>query len=215
MPMKRLDFSETFRVEVGPERVSFDVHKGIVCERAPFFHIARSPHWIRAGQPVKLHDDQPEVFQAYLTLVYTGKVENNPESAGYPYLGLMKLFILADTLQDLAAANQAMDEILAIPSKMNCYPNKSAIRLAYRETVAGGPIQRVIAHLYVHGPNKLPTSRELMGLPHEFLADVVKEFMSLKNQYPNNTVKQVFSQSISLDDACTYHLHDAEHPKCA
>ena len=159
-----------------------------------------------------MHDDQPEVFQAYLTLVYTDTVENDPETPGYPYPGLIKLFILADKLHDLVAASKVMDETLAIPSKINCFPNTSAIRLAYWETARGEPMQRLMAQLYVHGPNDLPNSSQLMSLPREFLADVASSFMGVKNHFPNSSVKQTFSQETSPNDRCRYHLHNAEYP---
>ena len=129
----RYDFTQTFDVLVGPEKKRFTVYHDMMTDRSGFFKAARSSRWTDDPRtPTDLTDHDPEDFANYLQLVYGGGCippdeeltqyvkDGTPEarsSAAYRlyndhYEALFKLYILADKLEDLKAANLVMDEIL-------------------------------------------------------------------------------------------------------
>ena len=69
-------FNASFRVLVGPNECEFHVHKAILCHHSSFFNAALRNDWLESEQQLtKLPEDEPEVFETFLSWVYTGKFD--------------------------------------------------------------------------------------------------------------------------------------------
>lgn len=70
-----MDLSSTFDVLVGQgsSQQSFTVYTHVLTESSEFMRAARSSQWLAdPKKPVDLTDGDPEVFSAYLNIVYRG-----------------------------------------------------------------------------------------------------------------------------------------------
>jgi hypothetical protein len=70
-----MDLSSTFDVLVGqgPSQQTFTVYTHVLTESSEFMRAARSAQWLAdPKKPVDLTDEDPEVFSAYLNIVYRG-----------------------------------------------------------------------------------------------------------------------------------------------
>jgi hypothetical protein len=70
-----MNLSSTFDVLVGqgPSQQTFTVYTHVLAESSEFMRAARSAQWlVDPKKPVDLTDEDPEVFSAYLNIVYRG-----------------------------------------------------------------------------------------------------------------------------------------------
>jgi hypothetical protein len=72
--VRRYDLTSTFSVVVGakPHRQRFTVHHDLITQRSEFFRAARSLCWTEPGKVTRLVDDDPYLFSAYLSCLYSG-----------------------------------------------------------------------------------------------------------------------------------------------
>ena len=57
---------------------------------------------------------------------------------------LIRLYMLADKLQDLLTANMIMDELICFSSKTNEVPKHGSISLAYSSTASSSPLRTLL-----------------------------------------------------------------------
>jgi hypothetical protein len=136
-----------------------------------------------------------------------------PES-GFSQTGfesLIKLYLLADKLQDLTTANMVMGEVIQFAAQTNEIPRHAAISLAYDSTTEGNPIRTLLRDYWVYQTPADGISHFKTGnFPKEFLQDVGAELMLLR---PGKAASEDCKRDICLDK-CLYHQHDDEHPRC-
>lgn len=63
---------------------------------------------------------------------------------------LIKVYFLADKLQDPSTANAVIDEIVDFGEETRQMPSVQAINLAYRSTVHGHPLRKLLRDCYVY-----------------------------------------------------------------
>jgi hypothetical protein len=117
--MDSFDKSTLLTVIVGkaPNQEDFSVHEGIICTRSEFFRRAMNGNWAESEERVvKLPDDDPEIFAAYINLVYTNNVATNEtkepkttDQLSDEHIVLAKLYVLSEKLCDKAAKNAAIN----------------------------------------------------------------------------------------------------------
>lgn len=97
-----------------------------------FFKAARSGAWTQdPRKPTNLEDEEPEVFENYIRLVYfddiraytKGEDLSMSTDAGH-FKALIKVFLLVDRLIDFTAANQIIDRIIVYSKEANRFPRK-------------------------------------------------------------------------------------------
>ena len=72
----------TFDVVVGkgPLQQRSTLHTDVFTKRSEFFRAARSPQWLKdPTKPVDCEDDDPQIFEAYMNVVYSGTDGIKPE----------------------------------------------------------------------------------------------------------------------------------------
>jgi hypothetical protein len=104
------------------------------------------------------------------------------------------------------------------------HPRKAPIMTAYQSTVEGSPLRRLLRNMWLYETNARSEKRfQESEFPYEFLHDVLKRYMSIKNSGPT-THNSFFDIKVSdgwMDQLkcktpyrCRYHQHDDEHPFC-
>lgn len=127
---------------------------------------------------------------------------------------LIRLYLLADKLQDLITANAIVDELISLVAKTNEIPKQAPTSLAYDSTASSSPLRKLLRDYWVYqSPKPGSVALEYLkgdGFPKEFLQDVVVELMCLK-------MGESTSEDCKRDkcsDKCLYHQHDDEYPRC-
>lgn len=145
--------------------------------------------------------------------VYRDKVAT-PEGAGWPFLPLFKLYLLADMLRDLATTNLVLDKIVENSDETQYIPRRTEIKLAYQSTVAGNPLRTLCWDLLINHAvsTVLETLEEGGELAFEFLPDITAEFVEMTSDDP---VYANLQPATTTREKCYYHQHDDEHPKCS
>jgi hypothetical protein len=59
--------------------------------------------------------------------------------------------------------------------------------------------------------------KALDALPKDLMEDILRQFLRVKRDRKDATVKQAFNKELSANtkyNTCFYHQHDDKHPKC-
>jgi hypothetical protein len=126
---------------------------------------------------------------------------------------LVRLYLLADKLNDIITTNLVMDEIIRLSDELLRVPCSKFVTLAYTSTVVGSPLRKVCRDYYVHEVVDWVLEVSDEGeFPFEFLKDVLVEFRRISS---HNTLDVERRKIFCVDrEKCYYHQHDNEHPKC-
>lgn len=187
------------KVVVGPHDASrtFFVHEKLVVERAPFFERALNGQWKESDDKlVELPDDDPDVFFLYLQLLYTTKLHtrsNEPNKTSREYKRLVKLYVLAEKLQDVQTRNIVIEAMIAKTRDEESFP-PSSIHLIYDGTPEGSPLRKLVVDLFTDFA--LPVdiqriqrikARERMP-PQDFFLDLLLEFSQRRPKPSGETI---------------------------
>jgi len=162
--------------------------------------VARSERWNpNKSIPADLQQHEPELFRRYLHCVYRDEVpvpihwndEINPkfdmseisyetEPADKFYEYLLKLYIMADSLQDPTTANLIIDKVRSVSQKA-CTPQSGALKFAFDHTLPGDPMRKVLADIFIFGGDRYGDD---IDYPHDFLKLVVDRFRVMRSVNP-------------------------------
>ena len=227
----RLSFaSGTVQVLVGPNKESFDVHMDLICSKSPFFGAACAERWSKSGQSsaIELPEDDPEVFNTYLSnlygrsVVFSGdisgeKVEEGADRNEVVQLQLVAIYVLADKLGDVLTANQIIAELIGYcePDCCGLMP-RAAVKVA-ETTVHPPPLLNLAIDYYVHCADETQGGAVLDSkpVPDAFIGDVLREKTRLQMENKDDEVSDVFKDNFAHENWCRYHQHDAMSPYCS
>ena len=226
----RPSFHESFVILVGkaPLQKHFTLHNDLFLPRSEFFRAARSAAWREDSQePTTLDDDDddPEVFSNYLRCVYLGDMAplsdddiSKDEAAVEHFNSLAKLWVLADKLGDLQAANLVVDEFISYSDETRLIPPAHTMTMVYESTVGKSPLRALLRDLSIYDGDKsifeAVPSEPLSG----FYQDVARELMTIKERLWSRevTVAVAFGgDHFKKVGRCFYHQHDKHHPEMA
>ncbi|KAK3673039.1 hypothetical protein LTR78_007150 [Recurvomyces mirabilis] len=142
---EEIDFEDTLNILVGPAKKSFQVPKNLLCERSAFFKAACGGRWQQEGTGIiSLPEDCPNFFSAYLQILFRNEVTLSSDG-GATIRGLSSVYVLADKLCDLVAANLVMDAIVLRLKSTQCRgaPAPGTTRFIYDHTLIYHPLRRV------------------------------------------------------------------------
>ena len=202
-------------VGAGARQRRFTVHHEIITNRSKFFRAARPERSTSdESKPVDLQHCDPDIFAYYLHCVYRDAVpyfdifndgdegndtytmeviREDPDAADQYYEYLMKLYTIADRLQDPITANMVIDEVRRISQKA-CLPQTDALGHAFDHTLPGDKMRKVLADMFIFSGD------ELLGVsyPAKFLRLVVKRFklMRATNSEVGNAATKVGEETL-------------------
>ena len=95
-------YREVVQVLVGARGTSFTVHKGLLCSESDFFKAALTGGFSEAREGVvKLADEREDVFEIFITWLYSGKlvVEDEGVDATLTLMEIFRVYVFADAHQ--------------------------------------------------------------------------------------------------------------------
>jgi hypothetical protein len=161
------------RVGTEPDLEDFVAHESFLISRSEFFRRALNGNWKEAEtRIVKLPDEAPDIFGLYLNLVYTGHVHtahksqedlmalDEDEFVGIickEYWKLVKVYVLAESLQDVAARNAVVIAMLDLArvrysDGVGVVPSSGAASFGYAGTPESSPLRRLLVDLICGRP---------------------------------------------------------------
>ena len=158
--------------------------------------------------PIKLPEEDPEIFNEYLRNVYGCELKSGKKSVATKFTSLARVYILAEKLGDLQSANEIVDEIIRFSEDENNVPDSSCVTIIMAQTTRTSPLRQLMIDIYAHeASEEVFVQEDDETLPHDFLLAVSKEMVKLRD---GDTSK------ITLSDQhkCHYHQHDASCPQC-
>jgi hypothetical protein len=234
----RYDFAKTFDILVGPEKKRLTVHHDILTQRSGFFEAARSCRWVEGPQVATdlSHHDADDVSN-YLQLVYTGtlpepdvkvtqwcdsehsseKYDNAREQVNSHYEVLVKLYMLADELEDLASCNMTMDGILEFGDRVGKMLPWSLIRRVYDNTPSSSRLRVMIRDLIIYEVHAdYFENSTTADHPKQLLLDIAVKYLRIKWEEIDreDTATDPYTKVLSERLGCRYHQHDGRHRKC-
>jgi len=136
---------------VGPKRVKFGVHKGVLIRKSAFFRAALTGTFKEATEgTVVLQDDSPKVFEVFVSWLYTRKLENTVDEIPTPCSSnrLAKLYIFADRYDVPILRNDAIDALIK-NRRENLQIPTSSFRMVYDATPPKDPLRRLLADMVI------------------------------------------------------------------
>lgn len=144
--------------------------------------------------------------------------ETDDDTDGRRFEALIRLFLLADKLQDPQMMNMAIDEIVRMVEKDGLIP--AHVNLVYNSTPRDSVLRKLFRDVYLHEAESMECQEFLKthDLPADFWRDISLEYFNLKiEKDPSRSIREVYGLSIGKDkcaDKCYYHQHDERHPPC-
>ncbi|KAL6709565.1 hypothetical protein ACN47E_001500 [Coniothyrium glycines] len=190
----------------GSSTETFDVHENLLTSRSPFFKAALSGQWRESiDRMIRLPEDEPDVVRQYLHFLSTADLgtKSHTDSGRYHVLeecvGLVRLYVLAEKLQDTATKNRVMEEMVMIHRlhKNGRIPGQSyfVIHLIYAGTPPGSPMRRLIVNIFTERATTKWLPSDELTLPPEFLLELTRGLLDRRAKPVDPT---------STDDATLY-----------
>lgn len=200
---------------MGEDQRLFTVHTDALTRRSRFLKAARSEMWTEIDKPTLLDDHDCDTFHLYLHCVYKDaipdlqlKPEDGPEQlANETFTALIKLYALADKLQDLASANLAIDEISRFSEIEDVVPSKPALDLAYATTPPGSTLRRLLVDLYFYDACSDKIAADAEDFPKDMMVEFIRAYAASLNTSRSTL-------NAAREAQCFYHLHDEAHRTC-
>ena len=205
------------------------MYTAVFTERSEFFRAARKPEWLAGDpkKPVDLKEEDPDVFNEYMNCVYFGPnalhhYTRDAEQGHHvhdlehvTYRALVRVYLLADKLQDPTTANIAIDEIIRSSDASRTVPGTEYAHV-YSRTPRNSPLQRLMRDFWIYELDP-EAEKPLDGVPREMKEDIMLEFLRVKVKHEGAAVREAFKKTLSAEtkrDKCRYHQHDEKHPRC-
>ncbi|CZT42895.1 uncharacterized protein RSE6_02849 [Rhynchosporium secalis] len=146
--LKRVAGLEKVTIIVGSNKVSFRVHKNIICQALVFFDAAFKSDFRESSDGIiHMPEDEPLVFSKLLALLYESQLPNGKSTSCERLL--YDIYIMAEKLCMDEMANRTMDRIRTnqqISRDRLLYPHRhlSHVRHICENTAEHSPLQRLI-----------------------------------------------------------------------
>ena len=148
------------------------------------------------------------------------------ELADLHHEAMIKLYVLADKLQDVVTANMVVDNIERFFNTTQVHPGKSPISAVYQSTVEGNPLRKLMRNVWFYDTRGACQFRlHESGFPNDFLHDFMKECVRVNVGIQGDNFNKfldvasndcgIVPPERAVPCECRYHQHDDEHLFCA
>lgn len=191
-------------------KMPFIMHKGMLCNVAPYFKAALDGSFSEAKNRVlELPDDNAVAFKRFQLWVYTKKIlEEGEREDAIKRKTLAKLYFFGEVRGIPDLQNAAIDVLMDKVRGTNTVP-PGYLRLIYENTPDGSPLRRLYVDLMASSARCEPKVFEFKkwfddipheDLPHAFLIDLVIALVTQKE--PMKLGKAAF-----LSARASYHVN--------
>lgn len=191
------DYNNHVSVLVGPAEQPFIVHKDIICAKSHFFQAACSERWLRsteAEKKIKLPEVDAQVFQQYLSWVYSDKFDLSTftsthkdipglESSHRDVANCIELYLLGDKLDDIGLRDKTMETLVL---NSNSTSRSVTVHRVWSSTPENAPIRRMIVDRAIALTKRDYFAQHLEEYPAEFIKQIA---LSLFQDTPTKTRK--------------------------
>lgn len=202
---------------------TFTVHSNVVTTRSSFFAARLKDTWSRANEPVQLLDEDADIFDAYLTVLYRNEAKFTDKDHGALSGDEMealhdlhsKVYILSDKLGDCKSANLVIDSLIEFSVATSSEPPMRVMTHIYENTTPTSPFRQFcaqhVAH-YMRWTGITVSMRE--HAPRDLLLDILVERELLADKDPGAMErKSEFFRDDMEALKLRYHQHDSLHPR--
>lgn len=170
-------------VLVGKEEKLFIIHKDLVCAKSRFFTAACSrKEYIESQEKiVRLPEADAVAFQAYVHWVYSGIVQHDFEentSLQEQYQRHVRLYVLADMLQDLGLRNKEMDAFIDACAAAALLPGYELIKYTFDNTPESSLLRDMIVDRFIARYNRKSFAKEVDSFPRDFVNLIAKKSLA-------------------------------------
>nr|OQO26938.1 hypothetical protein B0A51_04186 [Rachicladosporium sp. CCFEE 5018] len=188
----RSNFRKTSKVKVGhaPDDQLYTLHNDIFTRRSTFFKAAISRTWAKGDAPLDLSEHDTGTFEEYLHYVYLYELPDleDHDDRHANLCALIEMYVLADKLGDLDAANWTMDCIIDNLDECDLLADEEAVNRFFEAAPVGGPLRKLLVDLHVHDASASITGNaSSQGL----LAAVFVEFSRLRSLIATTSPRSV------------------------
>lgn len=174
------DFENTITVLVGSEEKRFMLHQDAVCAQSKFFQAACSNKW-REGQEkvVRLPEVEPVHFKVYCDWIYSDEVsevtatqEEESEEKAAEDKRLMEIYVLGDTLDDVALRNRV---VLMFWKRMRSYkflPSAEVWQWVWGSLPQGSLMRRMVVDVLVSRLCRKDFALKVSQYPPELVQEI-------------------------------------------
>ncbi|KAI9808907.1 MAG: hypothetical protein M1827_007132 [Pycnora praestabilis] len=147
LALSRSRASPIIQVLIGPTQTTYALPQTLLCQHSPFFLAALAhPFAESLSRTVTLPDDSPEIFELFVTYLYTSTF-TNPEPKN---IWTEKAWVLGDKLGCTGFKDEAMRRLWEeYEDEANVAP--PAVRYAYENTYEGSALRRFFADVVGEG----------------------------------------------------------------
>ena len=199
------------------------VHKEVICRRSPFFEAACAERWSQTdtSKDTELPEDDAGTFNTYLQYLYSGgegafaSLGDHPSKTALRVSSkpALRVYLLADKLGDLTAANAVVDELIRNVDEGTTFPSAKNVSMVFDNTIPSSPIRRLLVDFWMHNTCPTFTEEHVEDMSPTFMCAVFNKLGQLKKDYHYSTLCNVFTQDVIKCNRCRYHQHNDEHPK--
>lgn len=182
----------------GDKIQTFDVHESLITGRSLFFKKAVSGTWREAqDRLVNLPEDEPATFRCYLHLLYTNTLAIMSGSLpktfheGDEVFGLVKLYVLAEKLQDVDTKNIVLEATMLSYQKdkrgiSDYVPKVQEVRIVYTGTTSGSPMRKLLVDLYTYRARLIPNLKVDNHWPSDFVQELLTQVLATRGLPPSD-----------------------------
>jgi hypothetical protein len=199
-------------VKVGTPAKDFKINKSMLSESSEFFKSALAPEWLEGkSRIVRLPDDDPESFKAYVAWLYTRRVYlGTVEEEKVSYTYAFKVYVLGDKLLDTSFKDAVADAVVTMFTTVRKDghvrpPFAVEVCYLYENTVVGSPLRRAVVHRWA----RISNWKEVVTdeFPSPFLLDLCKEIAAKVTEKPEEA-------TLVAATRCAFHEHTAGVENC-
>lgn len=107
-----VSFREDIEVLFGPDEERFIIHKDIICPRSTLFEAACSERWSKAKTPIKLPEEDADVFNIYVYCIYKDKIEETEDESTRLHRRLIAAYLLTNRPGDVLSCNMIVGQLI-------------------------------------------------------------------------------------------------------
>lgn len=194
---------------VGEGERIFIVHEALLRQHSVFFESATKEEWMEnRDRTIPLPTDDPDVVDLYMQWIYTTKLPTRQPKSEVTdndevFSLLINAFVFGDKIQDGNFRDGTIDALVRTvhtPAQdgTHYYPGIRRLDQAYKGTMKGSPLRRLLTDMYVHhakGDWSVQTDN------CELLQDLTRELLDTR---PTPSAQDPTAAGTC---SCSYHHH--------
>lgn len=196
---------------MGPKRVSFGIHKALLCHVSSYLKAALTGNFKEASErTVTLWDEKPEVFMRFNAWLYTNVIELEKDPLKPHWAHLMDLSVFAEKRGIPSLQNSVIDAMITIKSKVESLPPASRIEDVWEKTSETSGLHPFLVDFYVHIGREGTLKKMLKYVDgfSEILVEVILAF------HRGKEVGSIVKKFDFGKKRCQYHIHEPDELPC-